>query len=552
VTGYAEVYEDLLTGKSDELGRSHGFFVYVYDRLVNVVDGHFGISPDELRHGTFGRFRLVVHIDGLDQVLRSNREAISEGPLLTIAQDLLRAIFNAARPAIEQHDAGEAPGTKLARKLGASPGSLTRRPIVDLARAVVEGRERSRYLIVPVLTSKDERLAFVTELEARSEKPDTFISGLTIDYEGAADDGIARYDTSTGLLRINAWHPFVATFLEEFASKGVRQPLELFAMAEVLAEAHLHAIGVKATDIDEFLSLHDQLLRNLANESGRQSAHSVALALLNARNSPNALEEKLCAAFGSLGFEVIRIGGKGKPDGVATALLAADSKGRPRQYKVSLEAKSKQKEEGAVAAGTVKVSAIRRQRDAYKCHHAIVVGRAFATTKGDGAAVLQEIDDDRKKTAALGDPKTITLITIDDLAKLVRLRPIRQVGLQKLRELLLNCRSPQESSAWVEEIRKSRVKKPPYTQIINTIEQLQKKRSMAPVKYAALANELSHLNPPIEYATDDDLIEVCRAMAQMAPGAMYAGSETVELDQSATNVIAAINAATKDYPIDEQ
>ena len=56
VTGYAEAYKDLLTGKSDELGRSYGFFVYVFGRLVNVVDGHFGISPDELRHGTFGLF----------------------------------------------------------------------------------------------------------------------------------------------------------------------------------------------------------------------------------------------------------------------------------------------------------------------------------------------------------------------------------------------------------------------------------------------------------------------------------------------------------------
>jgi hypothetical protein len=369
---------------------------------------------------------------------------------------------------------------------------------------------------------------------------------------GAANDGIARYDTTTGLLRINAWHPFVATFQEEFASRSAGQPLELFAMAEVLLESHLHAVGVKSAEIEEVLSLRDQLLRNLADESGRQSAHAIALALMNARNNPDALEEKLCAAFRSLGFEVTRIGGKGKPDGVATALLAADEKGRPRQYAVSLEAKSKEKEEGAVAAGTVKVSAVVRQRDAYKCHHAIVVGRAFATTKGDGAAVIQEIDDDRRKTEALGKPKTITLITIDDLAKLVRLRPLKQVGLQKLRELLLKCRSPEESAAWVEAIRTAVVRKPPYMQIITAIEQLQKKRSMAPVKYAALSNELFHLKPPIEYATDDELIEVCKAMAQMAPGAMYAGLDSVELDQSAANVVAAINAATKDYPIDEQ
>ena len=133
ITGYAETYQDLLTGKSNEIGRSHGFFVYVYGRLLNVDDGHFSISPDELRHGTFGRFRLVVHMDGLDRGLRSNREAIGEGPLLNTAQDVLRAIFNAVRPTIETHDSGEAPGAKLARALAASPGSLSRRPIVDLS-----------------------------------------------------------------------------------------------------------------------------------------------------------------------------------------------------------------------------------------------------------------------------------------------------------------------------------------------------------------------------------------------------------------------------------
>ncbi len=157
LTGYAEAYKDLLTGsKSDELSRSHGFFVYVYGRLVNVVDGHFGISPDELRHGTFGRFRCVVHIDSLDAELRSNREAISEGPFLATAQDVLRAIFNAVRATIEKHDAEEEPGAKLARRLASTPASLSRRPIVELTRAVLDRKAESRYLIVPSFRSVDD------------------------------------------------------------------------------------------------------------------------------------------------------------------------------------------------------------------------------------------------------------------------------------------------------------------------------------------------------------------------------------------------------------
>ena len=545
ITGYAEAYEDLLTGKSDELGRSYGFFVYVFGRLVNVVDGHFGISPDELRHGTFGRFRLVVHMDGLDRELRSNREAISEGPLLTTAQNVLRAIFNAVRPTLEKHEDEEQAGAKLSRKLAASPASLSRRPIIELARAVAEGKGKSRYLIVPEFATPAARGEFLASLERRESEAENFVTGVTIDYDASARTGIARFDTATGQLRINAWHPFVATFHDEFASKGAGQPLELFAMAEVLAEAQLVGLGLKQDQIDAFLSARDELLRHLATSSGRQGAFAAALALQDARNDSDALEDKLCGAFSSLGYDVTPIGGKNEPDGVATAYLPADQKGTPGQYVVTLDAKSKVSDTGSVSAGTVKVSAIIRHRAKYKAQHALVVGRAFQTSAGDKSALAEEIDDDRRKTEALGERKTITLITIDDLAKLVRLRPIKRLGLRKLRELF-ECRLPQESGKWVEEVSKASVKKIPYKQIITTIGELQKTRKKAMVKYAALSNELSHLKPPIIYETDDELMEICKALAQMAPGDMFAGPENVELDQSAANVIATIDAAMRD------
>jgi hypothetical protein len=541
ITGYAEAYKDLLTGKSDELGRSNGFFVYVFGRLINVVDGHFGISPDELRHGTFGRFRCVVHMDSLDEELRSNREAISEGQLLETAQNVLRAIFNFVRPRIEKHEADEDPGTRLGRKLADSPAGLSRRPILELAKEVIRGKAQSRFLIIPEFRQETERNSFLEALEQRVSDGGEFVTSLEIDYNASPSDGIARYDTVSGRLRINALHPFVAAFYDDFTGKSA-EPLELFAMAEVLSESHLHAIGVKPEQADEFLTARDQLLRYFGNESGRQSAFAVALALKEARNNPDRLEDKLCVAFHTLGFEVARLGGKGKPDGVATALLSADDKGNPRQYAVSLDAKSKVQDKGKVAAGTVKVSTIVRHRDEYKCQHAVVVGRDFPSS----GAIETEIDDDRKKSAAIGEAKTVTLMTIDDLARLVQLRPIKQLGLKDLRELF-QCRLPNECTTWINKLAKKQVVKPPYAAIVNTIELLQKKRSMAQVKYAALAIELSHLPRPINYQTDDELREICKGMAQMAPGAMYASFEAVELDTSAANAIGAIDAATKQW-----
>src|ERR1700722_3834458 len=169
VTGYAEAYKDLLGGKSDEIGRSYGFFVYILGRLINVDDGHFGIDPNELRHGTFGRFRLVINIDSLDKELRANRETIREGTPYETAQNVLRAIFNYVRPFIDKHDKDEAPGEKLARKLAGSPASLSRFPIVELTRAVLEGKSKARYLIVPAHPPGGERDTFLATLDERAK-----------------------------------------------------------------------------------------------------------------------------------------------------------------------------------------------------------------------------------------------------------------------------------------------------------------------------------------------------------------------------------------------
>jgi hypothetical protein len=491
----------------------------------------------------------VVHIDSLDAELRANRETLREGSLLETTQNLLWGIFNFVRPYIDKNDAEELPGAKLSRNLAGSPGSLSRQPIVELARAVVDGRTHARYLIIPKHRSDEEKQAFLDALEERANTPGEFVTDLAIDWDGTSENGFARYDTSTGAIRINGWHPFVTTFQDEFLNKHARQPLEVMALAEVLLEAHLHSIEVRKDQIDELLNARDQLLRTLANQSGRQSPFTVAQSLLDSRNSPDGLENALCAAFTSLGCDVRPIGGKGQPDGVAIANLAGDITGQPRQYSIMLESKSKEKDAGKIAAGTVEISAVIRHRDQESCDHALVVGRDFPTTQGEKSVLAQDIADDRKKTAALSHPKTISLITIDDLAELVRLRPLRQIGLAKLRGLF-QCALPEDCRGWIASVRDTQFKRPPHKKIVQTIEAQQKKWKKDAVKYSGLREALSNLSPQIKYETEKDLIDICIALAQISERTMYANPETVELDQSAANVIAAIEASMREYDSD--
>ena len=553
VTGYAEAYEELLTGsKSDEIDRSHGFFVYVYGRLINADDGHFGISPNELKHGIFGRFRLVIHMDGLDEGLRSNRETVAEGPLRSTAQNVLRAIFNAVRHTIEKHLRDEDPGARLSRKLAAGPASLSRNPIVELARDVVEGRKKAHYLIVPDHMSDEQKTKFLANLDQRAQEGEQFATDVVVNFRGLQHDGLVKFDTSSGVLRLNGLHPFVATFYDEFTGKSQGHPLELLAMAEVLAEAYLHSIGVRPEEIDEFLSMRDQFLRRLVDPLDHQGPLSVANALLNARNDPDLLEECVCDAFRSLGFDVVHLGKKGQPDGVATTDLSPDKDNIPRSYKVILEAKSKQKDGSKVSAKNSGLEAIVRHLSDHNCNHAIVVGPAFPTSNGNNSALGKFISEYESMSKEKGTNRTITLVTVDDLARLVRLCPVKEVGLGEIRTLFVECSLPEQSSKWIESISQKQVTRPPYHRILKMIKKLQEKFEREPVTYSALRVGLSNLTPPIQYDRDGELVEICKAMENMAHGAIWAHQNKVELEQSVDNVMSAIEAATRDYPVYEQ
>src|SRR5699024_5695485 len=147
------------------------------------------------------------------------------------------------------------------------------------------------------------------------------------------DQGLAIFEASTGILRINSSHPFVAYFFNEFQDASVNLPLELFAVAEVLIEAQMVEEGIGEAEIDEVLSRRDELLRSLATATGRRPARLVAKALEDAATNKAELELELVAAFSSLGFDAVPKGGKGKPDGIATAHLSAKD-GMQRRYLV--------------------------------------------------------------------------------------------------------------------------------------------------------------------------------------------------------------------------
>lgn len=149
----------------EKFEQSSGFFVYVRGRRVNVDDPGFGIERNLLRHGTFSRFRMVVHIDSLDDALRSSRESFQQGDLYEAVQNFLRAGFNLARNKLVEYDRTQTPSARISASISAAPGSLTRKPLLVLAQMVAENRATPFYLRFPSGLSAQEQTAFLETLK---------------------------------------------------------------------------------------------------------------------------------------------------------------------------------------------------------------------------------------------------------------------------------------------------------------------------------------------------------------------------------------------------
>lgn len=93
VKGSFTLYEDsLLGGKAAENGRSHGIFLSIRGRLINLDDPLLGMEP--FSHGPFNRCRILIDADGLDDNLTSTRESVKDSQPLKELKEYIKKKFN--------------------------------------------------------------------------------------------------------------------------------------------------------------------------------------------------------------------------------------------------------------------------------------------------------------------------------------------------------------------------------------------------------------------------------------------------------------------------
>jgi len=453
VTGQFILHKDsLVSGKSTGLGRSHGIFLNIRGRLINLDDPLLGM--DAFSHGAFNRTRIIINADELDNNLTSTREAVKDSlPYAQLKSYIKKKFNNEIRTYFFDEENREADKRTISYRLSQTSYTTSKRPIYNFAKRFFAGE-----IINPFLIEKPDDEQKQSILDAYEKDIDTGSQVIeTVEWAALSTGApIAKLNLSKRLLTINSSHPYIANYADAYQNT---LPLQSIAITEVLTEAHLYELGIEETQINEVMRKRDTTLRELAL-SDREGIPAVALFLKEAIANPTALEDAVYRVLLALGFETIKIGGNGTPDGKADAKLGYNSKGELLSYSLTYDAKSTSKDK--IAAGTAHLSALKRHQNDYDANYAIEVAIGYQGEDDLNSAISKEAIQQK-----------VTIITAKNLIRLLFLATPKQLGLNKLRELFDRCFAPLDVKNWIDSLEQEVVENPPYYEIVELIYKLQ-------------------------------------------------------------------------------
>ena len=435
IEGTASIWgNQLTTGKSEQFGRSNGFFVRVRGRVINLEDELFGIEA--VNHAAWSRFALEVHADGLRDYLLSSREGVRDCDEIQAFRDLLLENFNDCRSAFEKWSHRSNEQLEMDALLSDGHSIHLTEPLVRSVRNTVEAGEDSFYIEVPSDVKVDERHEWLATYENKvSERP---IEKSTFERQGPNAPAL-RYDPGSRLLVVNLDHPFV----DKLTAGGKHQnPAKLFAASEVFLEGQLQGQGVSPVTIDSFLRDRDRVLRLMAGDAPPTAAE-VLRRLAAAGNDSLALERAVGAVFGVLGFEYERKGGnRSGPDGILYARLGR-RKRESANFSVVYDAK--QTNHPSVPADKVNFDSLDDFRVLYNGDYGFFIATAYDADMDPNGALNRRISKVGKK---------LTLLKVEHLQRLVRLHYHHGITLTTLRTLFETARTVPQVRAWIDDLAK--------------------------------------------------------------------------------------------------
>lgn len=517
VTGRIDLYHDsLVAGKSELQGRSHGIFLIVRGRLINIEEPLLPGMP-ALFHGVFNRVRIVVIADELDSYITSTREAIRESEALSELKQYINRKFDDVKKEYQQEEEDKNKKNRASYKISSASSSLSRRPILVVAKKFFDNEIDELVLTeFPKNLPKEDIEALIERLENDL----TSENGIIQDVEWVAlnpEDPIAKFDILTGTAKINMMHPFFSNFVDEVKS---HLPFQLIALTEILTECLLVENGISQDNVRDIMWKRDQIFRELTF-SDKPNAPFVAQLLQASLGDSTGLENSVLGAFNSLGFQASKIGGNGKPDGKASAILGPI--GSEANYSVTFDAKSTARDK--IKATTAHISGVDRHRDDYNADYACVVAIDFEGADDPNSAVNTEARKHR-----------INLIKAKDLMALVLLSSPKQLGLKQLRDLFQSCHTVIDTAKWIKALRDKDVPRGPIKELLETAYAQYKNDKEPPHLHA-----LRQMNPELKKKSIDELRNLVLSLEQLVPGYISIQNDVVSLQAPPSKILTTIN-----------
>jgi len=464
-------------GKSEDLGRSHGFFVRVHNRLINESDPLFGARP--LSFTTFYRFAAIVEVSDLNKYVTASRDDIEQTEVKKKLRELLIQLFNQARDRYETMER-EKEAEEKRKKEGTREyvsTELVERPLADalVAEAAttvsVDGEIEepvldSWRLVEPILDVNELR-ALVEQLYATERKHRRY----TFKYSPAGSlMPLARLDARTATFVVNEDHELVREFAVKADSKRL---LEAFIVGEALLEVYLRAADVESEIVSDLLQRRDSLLRSLAVDES-YSLRSLAASLRSATASANELEVSLVGAMRALGFNATHISGSGEPDGLAHYLVHGIG-----EKSFTLEAKSSA---DVPSLPQLDFAGLRSHYLAKGADGCMLVAPAYP-----GA------DDPNSEVSLRARQQNVSCWTIDQVARMVESAERRHINAPSLQDIVLTTFSPLDVTAAAERLLSdpSFDKVDLYQAIIVALTELEVRLRDTPRNISMLAAEIS-------------------------------------------------------------
>lgn len=529
INGEFILYEDsLVDGKSSNLGRSHGIFLSIRGRLINLDDPLLGMEA--FSHGAFNRTRIIINADELDDNLTSTREAVRDSIPFTQLKEYIKKKFNnEVRKYYFEQERKLDQEKSVSYRMAQTAYTTSKRPVYNFIQKYYEDK-----IINPLLIEKpdsDKKDELLNLYERDLETGEQVIEKIEYDYK-QIEEPIAKLNLLTRTLSINKSHPYVANYID---SNNNPIPLESMVITEVLTESHLYELSLDESMVNEIIKRRDSTLRQLAL-SDKMGIPTAAMFLKDSLDNPSGLEEAVARVLTVFGFEVTPIGGNGEPDGKAEACLGFNEEGKNKSYSLTYDAKSTAKNK--IAAATAHLSGLRRHRETYKADFSLEVAIDYQGSDDEMSAISVEAKNEK-----------VTMMTAKDLIKLLLLITPKQIGLDKLRELFETCYAPQDVHQWIENVEKMEVEKPPYYELIDIVYELQKTDSEAP--------ELSIIRYKLKEKMKKDyskmqVREWLGLLSNLIPGSVTIDGDYVGVQASAQIIKERVHKAINDMPLGYQ